>query len=568
MTPELTKRSEYIKRLGMLRTERQSYFEHWREISQFMLPRSGRFFLNDHASQGTKKHNNIINNTATRGIGILAAGMMAGMTSPARPWFRLATPDDSLMEHAPVKVWLNQVTKRMLDIFAGSNTYRALHSIYGELGAFGTGATMIVPSFSTVIHHTPLTVGEYMLALDAEGNVNTITREFEFTVLQLVSEFGRDKCSQTVRNLYDAGNFDKWVPVVHFIEPRTTREPGKRDAKNMAFKSCYFEAGGQEDIFLRESGFKRFPALCPRWATTGTNIYGDAPGMDALGDTKQLQHDELRKAQAIDYMTKPPLGMPAALKDQEFSTLPGGVAYYDTTAGGVKIEPMWNTNLDIAKLDQSIARVEGRIMQTFFADLFLMMQQDQRSGVTAREIAERHEEKLLMLGPVLERLHDELLKPKIDIVFDQMVAANLVPPPPPELHGVPLTVRFVSMLAQAQRAVGTQQVDRLIGTIGSVALMQRNAGVPVTSLDKLDTDQAIDVYADLLGVDPSILVADDKVFLIRDERARAQAQAQKATQMQQAAATAKDASQADTSGKNALTDVMGQFSGYSVPGVL
>ena len=37
---------------------------------------------------------------------------------------------------------------------------------------------------------------------------------------------------------------------------------------------------------------------------------------------------------------------------------------------------------------------------------------------------------------------------------------------------------------------------------------------------------------------------------------------------EQAAAAAKNLAGADTEGKNALTDTMGQFSGYSVPGTL
>jgi len=47
----------------------------------------------------------------------------------------------------------------------------------------------------------------------------------------------------------------------------------------------------------------------------------------------------------------------------------------------------------------------GCIRQAFYADLFLMMAESDRREITAREIDERHEEKMLMLGPVLERLH-------------------------------------------------------------------------------------------------------------------------------------------------------------------
>lgn len=565
---DLTKRSQYLLRWAALKEERSSWFTHWKEISDFVLPRSGRFFTSDR-NLGGKRHNNIYDSTGTRALRVLAAGMMAGMTSPARPWFRLATPDKELMEFTPVKVWLDDCTVLMRAIFAKSNTYRALHSLYEELGAFGTGANFITPNFKTVMHNTPLTIGEYCIATDHEGNVNTLGREFEMQIGQMVDHFGLTNLSPTVQNLYKNGTgIDKWVPIIHIVEPRKNREYGKRDNLNMPFKSCYFEAGGNEDKFLSESGFKRFPALCPRWGASGGDIYGNSPGMEALGDVKQLQHDQMRKSQAIDYKVKPPLALPTVLKDQPHSTLPGGTAYYDMAGNNNKITSMFDVNIDLSHLLNDIQDVRGRINATFYADLFLMLAQADSSNMTAREVAERHEEKLLMLGPVLERLHNEFLQPLIDITFDRMIESGIVPPPPPELHGVDLNVEFVSMLAQAQRAVGTQSVDRLLGTIGSIALMQANAGQAPTALDKLDADQTIDAYAEMLGTDPNLIVADDKVALIRQDRAQQQQLAQKAQAAQQMAETAQKLGNTPTDGKNALSDVMGQFSGYSVPGTL
>ena len=206
-----------------------------------------------------------------------------------------------------------------------------------------------------------------------------------------------------------------------------------------------------------------------------------------------------------------------------------------------------------------------------YVDLFLMLAQgddNSQSGVqpmTAREVAERHEEKLLMLGPVLERLHSELLAPLIDIVFDRLIEANLLPPPPAAMHGQDLNVEFIGMLAQAQRAVGVSAVDRVIGTIGSIAQIQASSGMTPTALDKLDVDETIDMYADMLGVDPNLIVANDKVAIVRQQRAQAQQQAQQAQQAEQQSNTMKNLSQSDTSGQNALTDLGNQFSGYSIP---
>jgi hypothetical protein len=167
---------------------------------------------------------------------------------------------------------------------------------------------------------------------------------------------------------------------------------------------------------------------------------------------------------------------------------------------------------------------------------------------------------------VLESLHTEMLQPYVEITFAKMLRAGLFAPgmplePPQELHGADLDIEFISTLAQAQRAVGVTAIDRYVGTIASVS------GIKPGILDKLDEDQLADVYADALGIDPSLVVADDKIALIREKRA-AQQQAASIAAMAPAAkdlaGAAKDLSQADPEGLNAAASAM---SGYSIPGM-
>ena len=554
--PRTPKQDKLYTRWGALKSERASWVAHWKEISDYLLPRSGRFFVQDR-DRGQRRHNNIYDSTGTRALRVLGAGLMGGATSPARPWFRLATADPELMGYAPVKLWLADVQRGMLDIFQRSNTYRALHTMYEELGAFGTGASIVMDDFQDVIRHYPLTTGEFCIAQSYRGEIDTIYREFQKTVGELVGEFGRENCSTTVQNMYDRGSLDQWVTIIHAIEPRVARDTRKRDAQNMPFRSCYFEVGGNADKYLRESGFQEFPALVPRWATTGGDIYGNSPGMEALGDIKQLQHEQLRKAQGIDYKTKPPLQVPVSMKNRDLETLPGGVSFVDAASPQGGIRTAFEVNLDLSHLLADIQDVRQRINSTFYTDLFLMLASAPTNNMTATEVAERHEEKLLMLGPVLERLHNELLDPLIDTTFSRMIEAGVVPPPPQELQGVDLNVEYVSMLAQAQRAVATNGIDRFVGNLGQVAQFKPDV------LDKFDSDKWADAYSDMLGIDPALIVPNDQVALVRQQRAEALAQQQAAEQAQQEAATAKDLSQARTDQPSALTNAMGMFSGYN-----
>lgn len=551
-----TSRHKALKRWAALKNERESWIPHWREISEVLLPRSGRYLVTDR-NKGSKAHKQIYDSTGTRALRVLAAGLMAGMTSPARPWFRLTTSDPALDESVAVKEWLADVTRLMQMVFAKSNTYRALHTMYEELGAYGTAATIVVPDFKTILHHHPLTAGEYAVAVNAQGVVDTLYREFQMTVAQVVAEFGIEACSQQVRMLHTNGTLDQWVTILHAVEPRSNRDTTQKDGKNMPWSSLYLEIGQNEGKALRESGFKSFPALCPRWATSGGDIYGNSPAMEALGDIKQLQHEQLRKAQVIDYKTKPPLQVPSALKNHGLDTLPGGISFVDAASPSGGIRSAFEVNLDLSHLLNDIQDVRERIKGSFYADLFLMLANGNNGQMTATEVAERHEEKLLMLVPVLERLHNEIFDPLIEMTFERMVEANIVPPPPEELQGRELNVEFVSMLAQAQRAIATNSVDRFVAHLGSVAQLKPEV------LDKLDADRWADAYADMLGLDPEMIVSGEKVAALRQQRAEAQqAQAQQAA-MAQGADMAQKLGSVKTDEPSALTDITRAFSGYT-----
>lgn len=555
------KGNDIEKRWNALKGERSSWIGQWKDVSENLIPRMGRYFVEDR-NRGENRYTQRYDSSGTRALRILSAGMMSGMTSPARPWFRLATPDPDLSKQQPVREWLDKIAKIMFRIFAKSNTYRALATHYEELGAFGTSAGVIVPDFSTVLTHHMMTAGEYAVAVNDLGDVDTLYREFQRTVKDIVGMFGRANCSNEVQSQYDNGDYHIWHTLIHGIEPREALAAGKEDSFNMPFRSIYIEQGRCEKV-LRESGFKSFPALVPRWSISGGDMYGTSPAMDALGDLKQLQHQHRRKGQAIDYGVRPPLQAPEILRGREVSMLPGGLTYFNTTGSGNQVKNLFDVQLDLEHLLADIQDTRGRVDSAFYADLFLMLAMADKQ-MTATEVAERHEEKLLMLGPVLERLHNELLWKLIDSTFTRMVEAGIVPRPPQEIRGHELEVEFVSVLAQAQKAIGTQAIDRFTNSLGVIAQVKPDV------LDKFNADEWAENYSDMLGVSPSLIVPSKEVVLIRQGRAQAQAEAAKAQTENLAADTALKGAKAQQAapapqGMPPMQNVMDMFTGYGSP---
>jgi hypothetical protein len=547
----------YRTRRSSLHTERSSWYSHWEEITDYVFPRRGRYFTDDVKSGGEKKHQNVINNSASRAAQTLASGMMAGISSPSRPWFALKTPDPSLNEFGSIKQWLNEVERRMRDVFSKSNVYNALHTLYSEEGAFGTGVMLITEDFEDVIRCYPLTAGSYYLAQNQRYTVDTLYRDMPMTVDQLIRRFGKENCSHHVNDMYKRGMLDTWVQVTQVIEPRESREDTGL-AIDMPYVSVYYETSGRnarEPKVLRESGFEEFPAAVPRWDVLGEDVYGTSPGMYALGDTKQLQLQEKRKAQAIDKMSNPPMVAPPNLQKSSVSLLPGGVTYLDSQTGNQAFTPAYQVDPRINELMMDIEKTELRIERTFFADLFQMLTNSDRRQITAREIEERHEEKLLMLGPVLDRQHNELLDVLIDRTFAVMARNGLIPEAPPELQGQDLEVEYISILAQAQKAVGTTSLDRLATFVTTASQFQPDI------LDKVDWDQTVDEYGDNLGVPAKVIRTDDDTASLRQQRQQAEQAAQAAELAQQGASVAKDLSQAQTSEPSALSALAGAVGG-------
>ena len=545
MAKQLSK-THFDSRLNAMYTERSTWIQQWRDLANGFSPRSPRFLRTDR-NRGDVRATSIMNNTGTMALRTLTAGMMSGITSPARPWFKLRTASPDLNEMGAVQVWLENAEKVMSAIFLKSNLYTSLPVIYKELGLYGTSCMAILEDAEQVIHCMNFPVGSYMLGTNEKGQVDTVYRQYMMTAAQIVKQFGRPAAkniaplkptgpvptdeeidwrniSTGVRAAYEHGNADAWFDVVHAIEPNRDADLRRLDARFKPFLSVYYETGGEPEVFLEVSGHNEFICVAPRWELTGEDIYGTSPGMEALGDGRSLQLKEKRGAQLLDKFTNPAMTAPPTMRNKASSVLPGDVTYVDAGAGQQGFVPAYQIpNPHMQELAASVERDEARIRTAFFSDLFLMIANDQREGITATEIAAKQEEKMLALGPVYLRLNDELLDPLVERAFSIMLRNNMLPPPPPQMQGQELTVEYISIMAQTMKAIGMAGIEKV--TAFAVSLLQADP----TAVDTIDFDEAIRSYAAMAGV-PAKVVRDQ--ILVAQMRAQRQQQQQQMAQMQ------------------------------------
>ena len=561
------KRFEVLR--SQLENERASFIADWKEVGDFILPRRPRFDVTD-VNKGGRRNTKVIDSTASLAVRTLRSGMTSYVTSPARPWFKLTTPNPSYANVQEVKVWLNEVSQILSDIFLKSNLYNSLPIVYGDMGVFGTSAMLVEEDFDDTIRTYVFPVGSYMIATDAKGRVCVFFREFRMTVRQVIEKFATrhestkeplwHNLSDYVKQCWENGHLDSWVDICHVIQPNEEYDPRKLHSKYKRFTSTYYErgAGGNSaapygandsvnDKYLRESGYDYFPVLCPRWEVNAEDAYGtNCPGFEAVGDTKQLQSEQKRKSQAIEKGVNPAMVGPTSMRSVKASILPGDITYTDEREGTKGFRPAHDVRLDLQHLLNDIQAVQKIISRAFYEDLFLVIISGEDRERTAEEIIARKEEKLLALGPVLDQLNKDLLNPLIDITYQiaekqskplwgtEREGDALIPPPPQILMGMDLKVEYISVLAQAQKLVGVSSIERFSGFVTNLAAQTGNPNV----IRKVNVDEMIDIYHDRLGLDPKMVYTAEQVAEQNVQAQQAAAQAQMAEVLDKGAGAA------------------------------
>lgn len=550
---------------NMVRTmeeDKERWRGHWSDLRDFLLPRHGRNLggkSSEETNNGEKKHTRIYDGSHLRAMNDLAGGMQSGLTSPSRPWFKLSTGDTDLDDDPEVAQWLHSTEGKMYSTLHTSNMYTVFHQCYKELGVFGTAPISIEEDPVAIIRGRCFTIGEYSLSIAEDGRVDTFQRTAHLTARQMIGKFGEDEVAPLVRQAAERGDEKTRFCVEHLIMDADDELKSRMDMKK-PFASVWLYAGDaskakrkDEYRILSVSGFDSFPIMAPRWEVVADNTYGESAGMDILPDVKSIQVESKTLLVMIEKASNPPVVAPGDLRGTQINSMPGGVTFSDALVNGGQggLRPLYEVRPDISALTERINHQLLSVREGMFSDLFRMLQMSGSSRMTATEVAERQQEKLLLLGPVIERVHSELLGPALDRIYDILNRRGLIDPPPPELEGRELRVIYVSILAQAQRMVGVANTEQFLSFVGNLA------AVDPTVMDNVNLDEAVRDYGSRLGVSPRIIRPKEQVDAAREARAPQEQSAQAIPAMQAGAEAAKLLSQADLGGNNALTALMG-----------
>lgn len=558
--------------LAMLRTWRDTWWiQNYSDLATFILPRrsiwltqsAGGLPSPNTMTRGLEINESILDPTATFAARVCAGGLMSGLASPSRPWFKIIPAMRGVEIDDAARSWLDSVEDIVYTVLARSNFYNSFAQECEDIVVYGTAVNIIYEDQKDLIRCYTPAIGEYFLASGATLRVDTLCRIYVMTISQIVDFFGLQNCSQDVQQMWNekGGALTTERLIAHCIEPNFAvggTTVGKVKG-NFAWREVYWMYGAGTPFPLSIRGFVDQPFTAGRWSTQSNDAYGRSPGMDVLPDVMQLQVETARKAEGIEKGLRPPLLAHNELKNQPTSLLPGKVTFVSDMTAGKGIRSVYETQFDLRDVTADINMIQQRIKVGLFNDLFLAILQGPTEEKTKFEIQARLTEKMQIIGPVIENLLSESLQPKLRRIFGILKRKGMIPPPPDSMKNVPLNIDFVSILAVAQKAASTGGIEALMRMAGELG--QINPEV----LDNVDFDEAIHEYNDLLGNKQKLMKGPKTVAAVREQRQQQQKQQQDAAMAGHAAEVANTAAGAANtlastpvgSGQDALSAILG-----------
>jgi hypothetical protein len=518
--PEADKQAiAIIKKHDKMKSNRVNWDRYWKELSDYFVPQKSNVY-GTHVS-GQKLENKLFDSTSIHAVELLASALHGMLTNPSLNWFGLTTGNETIDRKKNVRQWLEDARNKMITTLNNSNFQTEIHELYMDLVSFGTGLMRIDRDDDTVIRFRTTPIYESFIDESNKGIVDIVSTEKEWTVRQLVQEFGEktlaEKCPDLLSKLKDDPEYKE--KVIHYVAPRDLKSTSNTP-KKMAYMSMHVIRRHQQ--VLRESGYKTQANVSPRWTKLSSEVYGRSPAMKCLSDVKTLNVVVQSMLQAAQLRATPPIQAPDDGLMAPRKITPASTLFY---RAGTKdrFEPL-NLSGDLGVSEKMIDMIKSNISRAFFIDQLQLRDGPQ---MTATESSIRSNDNLRLLAPILGRLHNELLKPIIDRSFDIMWEGKLFGPLPLEMAEVDkLEINYTSQIAKAQKESELDAFPKFLGVMGPVVQLKPEV------MDNMNPDEFFRHYWNVTGLPEKGLNEENQVRRTREAKAQQMMQQQQMMQEQ------------------------------------
>jgi len=493
----------------------------------------------------------LFSSVAPQANNIMASALLGQLWPNGARSVRLARPKH-IKNTQEVKTYYRKIT----EVFTGfldqpkANLIPSIAEYLLDQGAFGIAGIKRrkTGDFTQPLKFSSVTIKNFVVEEDKDGNVVTIYIDDKYTVRQMVDSFGEENVSKSVRDKYNAGNFNEKIRVIQVIEPRMDNAFSFGN-KSFPIASLYFEWDTSKQ--LKESGFLQMPIIIARFAKAINEVYGRSPAMFAMPAILRLNVIMNILQVASEKTGSPPLYLldNGALGPTIVDTSADALNVFQTSGLGEKSPIGVISDVgDLRPLMELADKLKEEITQAFMIDRLLDLNNETRMTLGEAQIRDRirgdsntavyKRQMSELFTPLLEGAFNDLLEmghmgviqgsAEEQEVIDRGMEPIIMPEAVQMALEKNLPVYELEYISPAARVMKTEQLQGLttfLDLTGGAAQMFPEAP------DNVDIDTIIQEIADLTNIGEDKLNAEEVKQKIREGRAQAQ---QQNAQLQQA----------------------------------
>jgi hypothetical protein len=522
--------TDIIKRYDKARSERMPWDMKWQMIQDQVFP-DYRSYANKSQVQSQaqtakiRNHSGLISGKINKIVSLISSQL----TDPSVKWMDLKIPSKAYADNNEVNRWLYFCKEELYDLFADpeSNFYSSTFELHLDWFTLGTACREIIIRKDTgSIQYSTISMQNICAEQSGYGDFSTIFRLFKVTAKQAYELWG-DKIHPTQLRLVqsgksEAGNTRKF----DYIEVSMANPIYGGDILALEYVTLVIDKINKNvvDVEMHHQP----PYVISRFLVAPGEIYGRSYVWNAMPDILSINRISKRVLQGIDFAIFPVNLVKDETSITQFQITPGAFIPgldHNGNAFLKQLPPLANPQVGIDYYNLKAAELDDELVAR---DIF----PSESPNMTATEVNERKIQANNRIRPVLIRLEHEDLNKTIRrslTLLDQM--GRLPEFPYDELGISPeelpnplktLRVNFSGQMARMQKLQEIMNNDMIFQK-----LMQAGQVDP-TVFDTFKADELIKEDAKIYGIAPSIMRSDEEVAQIREQRAQAEAQQQKA----------------------------------------
>ena len=403
-------------------SRRTRYNSIMQEAGQYAWPQAQDMVRNANQTEGLQRTITLYDSTALMAAYKMTSGIFSYLMPVGTRWFEFVARDFDLNQDPTMQTWLSTATALAHQEIWRSNFQREMFVTIRSMNVFGTGVISVQKIRGEVVfknHH----IGYMFFDDNSRGEIDTIYRQMFYTARQAGQMFGRKNLCKGPQKALDANKPDEKFEFVHVVAPNVDFDPSRIGADVKRIKSVYICI--EDRAIVKEGGFDSLPYLVARFSLAPQEIMGRSPAIELLPEIKMLNRMKKTFIEASEKAVNPPLIVEDDGVVGQPVTGPNGMIYM---RAGAMIPTPLKTGTNVALNAEIILQQQELVKEGFFNDLFQALARHR--NMTATEVVERVEEKIVHLAPAVTSLQKEIFSPLILRVLNLLIKARRIPEPP------------------------------------------------------------------------------------------------------------------------------------------